>query len=177
LSNNEVNIKYKMVLFGTEGVGKTSLVQRLVNSKFDDDYTPTLGYNVYEKAIIIDKIKISLVIYDFGGQKQFEGMRKMTSQGSDTAFLVYDLTNKESFDNLSDWRMELFDVAGEIPFIIIGNKVDLYQERQVTKEKGEQLSVELGALTHLETSAKTGKFVEEAFNMLARETLKKYENV
>ena len=174
MSNNEVNIKYKMVLFGTEGVGKTSLAQILVNSKFEDDYTPTLGYNVYEKAIMIDNIKISLVIYDFGGQKQFEGMRKMTSQGSDTAFLVYDITNKESFDNLSDWRMELFDVVGEIPFIIIGNKVDLHQERQITKEMGEKLCGKLGSLAHVETSAKTGEFVEEAFTMLARSTLKRY---
>ena len=163
-----------MVLYGTESVGKTSLVQRLVSDKFDHDYTQTIGYNVYEKVFPIDNIDISLVIYDFGGQEQFKGIRKATSLGTDTGFLIYDVTNKDSFDKLSDWRMELFDIGGDIPFIIIGNKIDLVQERQVTKEMGEHLSEKLGSLAHIETSAKTGEKVEESFGLLARETLKRY---
>jgi len=174
MSNNEITIKYKMVLYGTEGVGKTSLVQRLVSDKFDHDYTQTIGYNVYEKVFLIDKINISLGIYDFGGQEQFKSIRKTTSHGTDTGFLIYDVTNKDSFDKLSDWRRELFDVADDIPFIIVGNKIDLDQERQVTKEMGEQLSVKFGSLAHVETSAKTGERVEEGFSLLARETLKRY---
>jgi len=165
-----------MVLYGTEGVGKTSLVQRLVTDKFTNDYTQTIGYNVYEKVFPIDKINISLVIYDFGGQEQFKSIRKATSQGTDTGFLIYDVTNKNSFDRLTEWRMELFDIAGDIPFIIIGNKIDLDQERQVTKEMGDQLGEKLGSLAHIETSAKTGEFVDDAFTLLARETLKRYGN-
>ena len=174
MSNNEITIKYKTVIFGKEGVGKTSLVKRLVSDAFSQDYTQTIGYNVYEKMIMIENVQISLVIYDFGGQQQFAGIRKTSSEGADTAILVYDISDKESFEVLSKWRMELFDVAGDIPFIIIGNKNDLEKERQVPKEMGEEIIKKLGGLSFIETSAKTGDRVEEAFHKLAKVTLDKY---
>ena len=174
MSDNIINIKYKMILFGAEGVGKTSLVNRFVNDKFDANYTSTLGYNVYEKIICLDRFRISLMIFDFGGQEQFKGLRMKMSEGADTAFLVFDVCDKDSFNKLSEWKFELFDVAGDIPYILVGNKIDLTQERQVLREEGEKLSKTFGAISFIETSAKTGEFVEDAFSLLARLTLKKY---
>ena len=174
MSNDIVNIKYKMIIFGAQGVGKTSLVQRFVSDKFEANYDSTLGHNVYEKLINLDKFKISLIIFDFGGQEQFKGLRKKMSEGADTAFLVYDVSDKKTFDELSEWRFELFDVADDIPFIIVGNKIDLVEERRVMKEDAENLSKKFGAISYLETSAKTGEFVNDAFTILTRETLHRH---
>ena len=169
-----MEIKYKMIIFGAQGVGKTSLVQRFVSDKFEINYDTTLGHNVYEKLINLDKFTISLLIFDFGGQEQFKSLRKKLSKSADTAFLVYDVTDKKSFDKLSEWRTELLDVADDIPFILLGNKIDLVQERQITREEGENISKQFGAISFIETSAKTGEFVNNAFTILTQETLKKH---
>ena len=175
MSSKVLNIKFKMVIFGAEGVGKTSLVQRFVSDKFDTNYDSTLGHNVYEKKFKLEGINISLFIFDFGGQLQFKSLRKKMSEGADTAFLVYDISSKESFDKLSEWRIEMLDISDDIPFILVGNKKDLAQERQVLNEEGKKLSEKIGAISFIETSAKTGEFVEDAFRSLTRLTLKKYE--
>lgn len=163
-------VRYKMVLFGTAGVGKTSLVDRFIHNKFEVNYISTLGYNVYEKQISHGNYTISLMIYDIGGQEQFRELRKKYAQGSSTALIVYDITNRESFNTIPNWRDDLKVFAGEIPFIIVGNKVDLEADRQVSKEDGTQLCDQLGALNFIETSAKTGEAVEDAFTQLAVKT-------
>ena len=170
--SDEVLIRYKMILFGDKMVGKSSLVDRYVNDKFEQDYISTLGYNVLEKRIQYKDSTISLIIYDIGGQEEYDAVRKIYAKGSSCAFLVYDITNKTSFENITKWRNDLKDYAGEIPFIIIGNKNDLESERVVSRGAGEKSSSELGALSWFETSAKTGIGVENAFMDLA---IKSYE--
>lgn len=167
-------IRYKLVLFGKASVGKTSLVDRFINNKFQADYISTLGYNVYEKQVIHEKMQISLMIYDIGGQEQFRELRKRYAQGANTAIIVFDITNRESYNAVPNWRQDLKLFAGEIPFIIIGNKVDLEDSRQVSNEEAMQLSFQLGALDFFETSAKTGEKVDEAFIQLAIHTYKTY---
>jgi len=162
--------RYKMVLFGSAGVGKTSLVERYVNDKFQENYISTLGYNMYEKWISHNGNAVSLMIYDIGGQERFAELRKKYAQGASTAFIVYDITDEESFANVKNWKEDLFNFAGEVPFIIIGNKKDLEEARQVPTELAMKGAMELDALHFFETSAKTGDGVEEAFRQLAIKT-------
>ncbi|MHA1309721.1 MAG: Rab family GTPase [Candidatus Helarchaeota archaeon] len=170
---NETNtMRYKMVLFGNEKVGKTSLVERFINNRFIEDYLYNLGYNIYEKIISYQKYLISLMIYDIGGQEKFDVVRKIYARGADTAFIIYDITNKKSFNNLKKWRDDLYKYAGIIPFMIIGNKIDLENKRKVSKQELINTSKELNAIGYFETSAKTGEYVDMAFNQLAIETLK-----
>jgi len=156
-------MRYKMILFGNEGVGKTSLVERFINDKFEQNYLATLGYNVYEKRILHNDTLISLMIYDIGGQERFSALRKQYAKGANTAFIVFDVTDPNSFTSIIKWKTDLNEFAGPIPFIIIGNKIDLETERQVTKEEALKLCTLLGALAYYETSAKTGKGIEDAF--------------
>ncbi|MHA1266421.1 MAG: Rab family GTPase [Candidatus Helarchaeota archaeon] len=166
--------RYKMILFGSAGVGKTSLVERFVNDKFEENYISTLGYNVYEKWVTINETTVvSLMIYDIGGQERFIELRKKYAEGANTAFLVYDITDQESFVALRNWKADLFSFAGEIPFILIGNKIDLEEFREISLEQGRQMAEELGALSFFETSAKTGEAVEKAFIDIAIETYRK----
>ena len=163
-------IRYKMVLFGNVGVGKTSLVERFINNKFEDNYISTLGYTVYEKQFTYQGLIISLMIYDIGGQEQFRDLRKKYAEGANTAFLVYDITNFSSFQRVEDWRDNLREFAGEIPFVVIGNKADLGVNRVIDTESARKFSVELGAADFFETSAKTGAEVNSAFKKLAVQT-------
>jgi small GTP-binding protein len=175
MDNTKKIARYKMIIFGNERAGKTSLLERFVNDRFQENYISTLGYNVYEKRIDHkDGIEISLMIYDIGGQEKFREVRKKYAEGANTAFIVYDLTRLETFENIVNWKNDLMAYAGDIPFIIIGNKKDLTESRQVTEENGRELSIELGSIGFLETSAKTGEGVQDAFEKLALETYNRY---
>ncbi len=165
-------IRYKMVLFGNAGVGKTSLVERFVNNKFQANYISTLGYNVYEKQISYKNNILSLMVYDIGGQEQFRDLRKKYAEGASTGFLVYDITDGDSFKTLPNWKKDLDEFTTNVSFIIIGNKIDLEESRQVSEEDAKQFASEIGALDFFETSAKSGHGVEKAFHQLA---VKKYE--
>jgi len=159
-----------MVLFGDSGVGKTSMVERFINDKFEESYMGTLGYNCYEKQIPHKDCLISLLIYDIGGQERFRDLRKKYAEGAQVAFIVYDITNRQSFDNVPLWRKELDEFVGNLFFILIGNKVDLESVREVPTVDGVGLARQLGALDFFETSAKTGAGVEQAFAQLAIKT-------
>lgn len=167
-------IRYKLILFGDEQVGKTSLVNRFVNDKFEEDYISTLGYNVYEKRFPFGDYIVSLMIYDVGGQERFAELRKRYAEGANTAILVYDITNEESYNNIEKWAQELYRYVGPLPFIVLGNKRDLAEERKIDVFNGEKMCIDTGAVTFLETSAKTGENVERAFQILAFETLRAY---
>ncbi|MHA1263790.1 MAG: Rab family GTPase [Candidatus Helarchaeota archaeon] len=163
-------VRYKMVLFGSEGVGKTSLVERFINDKFEEQYISTLGYNVYEKQVNYNKWTISLMIFDIGGQERFRDLRKKYATGANTAFIIYDITNRDSFNEILGWKTDLNEFSGAIPFILIGNKADLVEFRTVSEDEGRKVATDLNALTFFETSAKTGFGVEEAFTQLAIKT-------
>jgi len=163
-------VRYKMVLFGDSTVGKTSVVERFINDKFEECYISTLGYNVYEKQIPYKDSVISLMIWDIGGQEKFRDLRKRYAEGANVAFIVFDITNKQSFDNVAVWRRDLEEFAGKAPFILIGNKMDLEWNRKVPKADAQRIASQLGALDFFETSAKTGVGVENAFKMLATKT-------
>ena len=167
-------VRYKLVLFGNASVGKTSLVERFVNDKFDTNYVSTLGYNVFEKQITYGDVMISLIIYDIGGQEQFRELRKKYAEGAHTAFVVFDITNQSTFERVTDWAYNLHEFAGEIPFVIVGNKLDLLNKREVDREVAAKLAVELKAVEYFETSAKTGEHVENAFLKLAAKTYDTY---
>ncbi len=113
----------KIVLLGDGAVGKTSLVRRFVKQKFSDEYITTIGTNVKKKKI--PELDVKLMIWDMYGQKLKTTLQKSNYKGSDGAIIVYDLTRMKTFDSLDRWIDQLFDVTGEIPIVVLGNKYDL----------------------------------------------------
>ncbi|MHA1300556.1 MAG: Rab family GTPase [Candidatus Helarchaeota archaeon] len=162
-----------MVLFGNEAVGKTSLVQKYINNRFEEEYISTLGYNVFEKTLEFDGYIVTLMIFDIGGQERFEELRKQYAYGARAAFLVYDITNRFSFENIRKWYNDLRKFTEVIAFVLVGNKLDLNENRQVEEGEGVRLAQELYADDFFETSAKTGQQVEMAFYKLSQILLEK----
>ncbi len=115
----------KILLLGDGGVGKTSLVRRFVEQKFDDRYIATIGVNVKKKEI--PDLDLKFLLWDIYGQKMNEDLHASHYSGADGAVIVYDQTRYKTFTNLDNWVSDVFKITGDIPFVIIGNKFDLIE--------------------------------------------------
>ncbi len=165
--------KFKIPLFGSQNVGKTSLILRFIKHTFSYDLKQTIGTNFLIKDLEINGDNVRLMIWDIGGQAQFSTMRNIYFKGSQGAIGVYDITTPESLLRLPGWISTLKKAAGPIPLVLIGNKIDLSPDkRRVSFEDAQDLSDRLEA-KHIETSALDGKNVEEMFEMIAQQC---YEN-
>ena len=142
ISNNSTNkneeIYIKILILGDSTVGKTTLLLKYVDCYFPKAYIATIGVEYKVKKININGLDLNLQIWDSVGQERFLGITKNFMKGADGIIYMYDITNKESFDNLKNWIMQSEESIEDFKKIIIGNKIDLEKERQVTKELLEQ---------------------------------------
>jgi len=169
-------IKFKVVLCGSKNVGKTSLIRRYATGKFDKSTLSTIGVDFETKKVTIDSsTELMLNIWDFAGEKKFRLLFPSYVSGASGALLLYDITNKDTVDDLQDWLNVIHSVPSPPKTIIlIEAKMDLEAERVITpKEVVEQYNNYKFQGEVLPTSAKTGENVEEAFEMLGREILKR----
>jgi len=173
--------KYKVVVIGDEKVGKTSLIRRFVEGRFLESYISTIGVDIYTKHVNSNQRKNTLVIWDFGGQKIYDALRRNFYHEADAAVLAYDTTNKESFYSLYKWLDESDEVMGyRIPIILIGTKVDL-EDFKVKNEEGIKFAKE-NNLDFVETSSKVDKgqnvnLVFQRLTHLCMREIKNYQNL
>ena len=173
-----IDYKFKIIFCGDPSVGKTSLVLRFSENAFTRKYVPTLGVNVSDKILQVDKSVVQLVLWDLAGQTKFQYMRHSFYQGSDGVFFIFDLTNQKTFNKVRDWHKDVRKNLKNTPNLngfLIGNKNDLIDDRVITKEEAEQLADEL-KFGYIETSAFTGENVIQAFHEIAKELLKSRSN-
>ncbi len=165
-----IDYQFKITIVGDPSVGKTSLILRYTNNAFRRSYVPTLGVQVSDKIFTIENSVVQLTIWDIGGQQKFQIMRQQFYLGSDAIFLVCDLTNPNSFNNIPRWfsdiQDQLSDRYKDLIGFIIGNKKDLIEQRKVTNEMGLNLASQLN-LGFIETSALLGENVDYAFSTIA----------
>ena len=168
--------KFKLILGGDGAVGKTSMVHRYVENVFAKDYKSTIGTSIMKKECSFKDLDstIRFIIWDLAGQAQFKRVRMKYLANAITGILVYDVTNRASFENINkNWYPEIKEVSPNVALILVGNKIDLKEERVVSREEGESLSKKL-KITYIETSAKTGENINDAFKMLALQIIKRY---
>ncbi len=159
--------RLKMVVVGDNAVGKTSLIKTFVEKKFTLDYRPTLGTNILMKKVEVEDGEVHLAVFDIAGQERWKQMRKAYYQGSHMAFIVADLTRKNTFNNVKNfWVSDLLENTGSIPILLLANKVDL--KREISNEEVKKIADQAGIDTVIETSAKTGQAVELAFQTLVK---------
>lgn len=167
----EHNYICKICLLGEANVGKTSLVYRYIENKFRENYKSTLGVNLLKKDLNIEGYGgVTATIWDLGGQESFRSLRKLYLEGADGALLIFDWTQKESFEKLDSWITDFKLERKEEPIILIGNKDDLKGKEKLSKNEVSTLAKRYG-LKFLSTSAKTGSNVEEAFSNITKTIL------
>jgi small GTP-binding protein len=164
------SFKLKVLLTGAAAVGKTSLVQRFIKNRFQANYKLTVGVDILTKDVEFRPGEIAtLSIWDIGGQQRFEFIRSTFYKGAAGTLLVFDLTREQTYTEIRKWFTEIRQFAGDIPFVLIGNKADLMEDVGVVIDRDEARSfAENEGSIYIETSAKTGINVDEAFTELTR---------
>jgi small GTP-binding protein len=164
------SFKLKVLLTGAAAVGKTSLVQRFIKNRFQANYKLTVGVDILTKDVEFRPGEIAtLSIWDIGGQQRFEFIRSTFYKGAAGTLLVFDLTREQTYTEIRKWLTEIRQFAGDIPFVLIGNKADLMEDVGVVIDRDEARSfAEKEGSIYIETSAKTGVNVDEAFTELTR---------
>ena len=169
---NELGIKekykFKVVIVGDSGVGKTNLLKRFINDSFASDTKATVGVELISKTFSINNDIIKVDIWDTAGQERYKSITSSYYKGANGAMIVYDVTNKISFDNVNKWYNELMKHAKMINIIMIGNKTDLKDNIQVISDMSETKATAL-EIPILETSALDNSNVKEAFYQLLEE--------
>ncbi len=133
--------KQKLILIGDVAVGKTSIINSLLGQKFNEEYEPSIGVDFFSKTLKYKGKSIKLQIWDSAGQEKFRSLIPNYIRGASLIILVYDITNKTSFNNLNSW-IEFINNYESTTIIICGNKIDLKDKREVSYEEGEKFSEE-----------------------------------
>ena len=158
----------KLVVCGESGVGKTNLIYRYIQDRFEFNSKSTIGIEFYSKRIIWNKLKVDLQVFDTVGQEKYRSVSNSFFKMSQGVLLVYDVTQLQSFEKLTFWKQFISqNTKPSIPVLLIGNKIDLASGRRVTTEKGSEFGKENG-FYFLETSAKTNQndCVSKAFELI-----------
>ena len=163
--SKNIDLQYKILVLGESSVGKTSLLMRYAEDKFEST-VQTIGVDFKNKYIIYNNKRIQLELWDTAGQERFKGIAKNYFHAANGVILVFDITNKDSFNKLKYWIDEgKTNVGQDTEIIIAANKIDLEDERKVNKDTINEFGKKMG-FEILETSAKTGEGVDEIFKRL-----------
>ncbi|KAI3630876.1 hypothetical protein MIR68_012311 [Amoeboaphelidium protococcarum] len=160
--------KFKLVFLGEQSVGKTSLITRFMYDTFDNAYQATIGIDFLSKTMYLEDKTIRLQLWDTAGQERFRSLIPSYIRDSSVAVIVYDLTNRQSFSNTTKWIDDVRNERGnDVIIVLVGNKTDLNEKRQITEEEGQQKAKEYGVM-FIETSAKAGHNVKMLFKKIAQ---------
>ncbi|XP_050983552.1 ras-related protein Rab-41 isoform X4 [Labeo rohita] len=159
--------KFKLVFLGEQSVGKTSLITRFMYDSFDNTYQATIGIDFLSKTMYLEDRTIRLQLWDTAGQERFRSLIPSYIRDSAAAVVVYDIANLNSFQQTSKWIDDVRTERGsDVIIMLVGNKTDLADKRQVSVEAAEKKAKELGVM-YIETSAKAGYNVKQLFRRVA----------
>uniref|UniRef100_A0A087XI69 Calcium release activated channel regulator 2A n=1 Tax=Poecilia formosa TaxID=48698 RepID=A0A087XI69_POEFO len=168
---------FKVVLVGNSSVGKTSLLRSFCEGRFHPSTTATVGIDYSVKTLTLDNMQIAMQLWDTAGQERFRSMTKQFFRKADGVVLLYDVTVAESFAAVKPWLLNVQEAAGEsIPILLLGNKMDMTREREVSFKDAEQLASE-NKVMFFEVSTYTGKNVTESLTHLARILMEQEDTV
>ena len=171
---DEYDFLFKLIIVGDSNVGKTNIMSKYIHNQFNQHSKSTIGVEFGTKIVNIDNKKIKAQIWDTAGQERYKSITSAYYKGAKGALIVYDITNKFSFDSVDKWVQDLNSYGDKtITLLLVGNKSDLEEKRQITKENGEEKAKNFN-LGFIETSACSGDNIDQAFVIMLKEVLKKY---
>ena len=172
----EYEMMTKIILIGDSSVGKTNIMSKYLKNQFNENSKATVGVEFGSKLFNLNGHNVKAQIWDTAGQEKYKAITGAYYKGSKGAFVVYDITRKETFDSVDKWINDL-KMLGDprLIIIIIGNKCDLEEKREILKEQGEEKAKSFGC-AFLETSALSGDNIEKGFEMMINEIFKKFGN-
>ncbi len=177
MSEDDLDFLLKVVLIGDSGVGKTNLLGRFTRNVFDDSTRNTIGVDFSAYDMQINNKSVKVQFWDTAGQEKYRAIASAYYKNAHGAVIVYDITRKESFENVENWLRELKEHGEkDIQIIILGNKSDLEAQRQVSVDDARKLAEQKG-LFYMETSAKSNSddCVGKSFHILLEEIIKRME--
>ena len=164
---------FKVVLVGDSFVGKTNIMSKYLKNEFHEDSKATVGVEFGSKQFLVDGHPIKAQIWDTAGTERYKAITSAYYKGAKGAFVVYDITKKDTFKSVDKWVSDLTSAASQnIIIMVVGNKNDLEEQRQISKEEGENKARELN-VAFLETSALTGDNLDKAFEIMMNEMYNK----
>ena len=171
--SSESSKTFKILTIGESGVGKTCILRRFVENKFLKNHLATIGIDFKTKTLNINNQEIKLKIWDTAGQERFRNITTQYYKGADGIVLIYDVTDDASYEKIRDWMEQILSNTKreDIGLVLLGNKCDM-EQRAVTEEQGNKMAEEL-KVSYFETSALTGQGINEAFNELTRDIMKR----
>ena len=173
MEDDNYEMMFKVVLVGDSFVGKTNIMSKYLKNEFHEDSKATVGVEFGSRQFNIEGHVVKAQIWDTAGQERYKAITSAYYKGAKGAFIVYDITRKESFDNVSKWAEQLKSTADKnLTIIIVGNKTDLEDQRQITSEEGQNKANSLES-AFIETSAASGSNLDKAFEMMINEVYKK----
>ncbi|XP_040570941.1 uncharacterized protein [Lepeophtheirus salmonis] len=154
---------YKLVLVGDSGVGKSCLLEKLIDSSSKNTFISTIGFVIRTHVIVHQQNHLKLQVWDTGGQERYRPVLATCYRNASGAIIVFDITNPTSFLNLSQWLDEISEFSEEpLPKILVGNKADLSERRRVSKEEAQNFANKW-KMAYIETSALESTNVKQAF--------------
>lgn len=167
--NTVPDLLFKAIIIGDAGVGKSCILHRAVTNEFKDEYEVTIGAEFSSLIVKIQGKTVKLQVWDTAGQENFRSMIRVFYKGSHAAFLVYDLTKRESFEKLTDWVSDVKENAlPEVKIMLVGNRKDEEKNREVQEITAKEFMQKCQLVGFKETSAKTGEGVLDMFVEIAK---------
>ena len=172
------DLSFKIIIVGDSGVGKSCLSIKASRNYFEDFYSPTVGFEFLTFNVKVEDQNIKLPIWDTYGQEVYRSLISSFYRSASLAIIVYSIDNEESYINIEKWLNDIKTQSNpDVKIFLIGNKADLEDKRQVTKESGEKFYKDHKLSFFTETSAKTGFNVQNVFIEVAKELYKQHEEI
>ena len=177
-SNTGMDCVYKVLLLGDSTVGKTCILLKYTDKIFQETHMMTIGLDYRLKTMTLQSGKeVKLQIWDTAGQDRFRSITKNYYKGSHGIILIYDVTSLKTFENVKSWVSQIHEeISDKVVIYLVGNKIDMDDERKVQTEEGQKLAEELG-VPFVETSAKSGENIDNIFSDITERIDKEFGNI